>query len=102
MKIRCLGRNMILRIFAMGWIAAIGAIPRAASDPGSVPLAPERPRYRPNILFILADDLGYGDLGCYGQKKIKTPNLDRLASEGMRFTCCYAGCTVCAPSRSAL
>jgi arylsulfatase A-like enzyme len=57
---------------------------------------------KPNIIFILADDLGYGDLGCYGQKKIKTPNIDRLAAEGIRFTQCYAGTTVCAPSRSAL
>ena len=51
---------------------------------------------RPNIVFILADDLGYGDLGCYGQARIKTPNIDRLAAEGMRFTQCYAGSTVCA------
>lgn len=57
---------------------------------------------RPNIIFILADDLGYGDLGCYGQKQIQTPHLDRLAAEGMRFTQCYAGSTVCAPSRCAL
>jgi arylsulfatase A-like enzyme len=57
---------------------------------------------KPNIIFILADDLGYGDLGCYGQQKIKTPNLDRMAAEGMLFTQCYAGSTVCAPSRSAL
>jgi len=57
---------------------------------------------RPNIIFILADDLGYGDLGCYGQKKIKTPNIDQLANEGMLFTQCYAGATVCAPSRSTL
>ena len=57
---------------------------------------------RPNIIFILADDLGYGDLGVYGQKKIKTPNLDKLAAEGMRFTQFYAGSTVCAPSRCAL
>ena len=57
---------------------------------------------KPNIILILADDLGYGDLGCYGQRQIKTPNLDRLASEGMRFTCGYAGSTVCAPSRCAL
>jgi arylsulfatase A-like enzyme len=56
----------------------------------------------PDIIFILADDLGYGDLSCYGQKKIKTPNIDRLASEGMRFTQAYAGSTVCAPSRAAL
>ncbi|MBX3438498.1 MAG: sulfatase-like hydrolase/transferase, partial [Planctomycetaceae bacterium] len=57
---------------------------------------------RPNIVFILADDLGYGDLGCYGQQMIQTPQLDRLASEGMRFTQCYAGSTVCAPSRCCL
>ncbi len=57
---------------------------------------------KPNILFILADDLGYGELGCYGEKLIATPNLDRLAAEGMRFTQFYAGCTVCAPSRSVL
>jgi arylsulfatase A-like enzyme len=57
---------------------------------------------RPNILFILADDLGYGDLGCYGQPRVKTPNLDRLASEGRRFTQVYAGSTVCAPSRCCL
>src|SRR5262245_58003475 len=56
----------------------------------------------PNIVFILADDLGYGDLGCYGQKKIKTPRLDQLAKQGMRFTQFYAGSTVCAPSRCAL
>ncbi len=57
---------------------------------------------RPNIVFILADDLGYGELGSYGQKKIKTPQLDRMAAEGMRFTQFYAGSTVCAPSRSVL
>src|SRR5881392_2675337 len=57
---------------------------------------------KPNILFILADDLGYGDLGCYGQTRIKTPNIDKLAAEGIRFTDFYAGRTVCAPSRCAL
>ncbi len=57
---------------------------------------------KPNIVFILADDLGYGDLGCYGQKRIDTSNIDRLAAEGVRFTDCYAGSTVCAPSRSCL
>src|SRR5215472_16906554 len=60
------------------------------------------PPFRPNIIFTLADDLGYGDLGCYGQTQIKTPNLDKLAAEGIRFTSCYAGSTVCAPSRCAL
>ena len=62
----------------------------------------EANRSAPNIVFILADDLGYGDLGCYGQKKIRTPNLDRLATEGMRFTSHYSGCNVCAPSRCVL
>lgn len=57
---------------------------------------------RPNFIYILADDLGYGDLGCYGQKTIATPNLDRMAQEGMRFTRHYAGSTVCAPSRCVL
>ncbi len=57
---------------------------------------------KPNIIFILADDLGYGELGCYGQKIIQTPNLDRMAAEGMRFTHFYSGATVCAPSRSVL
>ncbi len=57
---------------------------------------------RPNIVFILADDLGYGDVGCYGQKRIQTPNIDRIAKEGLRFTDFYAGCTVCAPSRCVL
>jgi arylsulfatase A-like enzyme len=59
-------------------------------------------RKQPNIVFIMGDDLGVGDLGCYGQKIIKTPNIDRIAAEGMRFTQAYAGCTVCAPSRSVL
>jgi len=57
---------------------------------------------KPNIIYIMADDLGYGDLGSYGQKAIKTPNLDRLAAGGMRFTDYYAGCTVCRPSRLSL
>ncbi len=57
---------------------------------------------RPNIIYILADDLGYGDLSCYGQKKFSTPNIDRLAAEGIKFTNHYAGCAVCAPSRSTL
>ncbi len=56
----------------------------------------------PNIIYILADDLGYGDLSCYGQKKFSTPNIDKLASEGMLFTQHYSGSTVCAPSRSSL
>ncbi len=56
----------------------------------------------PNVIFILADDLGYGDLSCYGQTKFETPNLDRLAANGLRFTDHYAGTTVCSPSRAVL
>lgn len=57
---------------------------------------------KPNIIFILADDLGYGDLGCFGSELIKTPNLDRMAERGLKFRNFYAGCTVCASSRSVL
>lgn len=69
---------------------------------GTLGLAAQSPRRRPNIICIMADDLGYADVGCYGQKHIRTPHIDRLAAEGMRFTDAYAGCTVCAPSRSVL
>ncbi len=57
---------------------------------------------KPNIIYILADDAGYGDFGCYGGAQLPTPNIDRMATEGMRFTRHYAGCTVCAPSRCVL
>ena len=73
----------------LGW-AALGAAGASAQAP------------QPNIIFILADDLGYGEIGSYGQKLIQTPHLDRMAAEGMRFTQFYAGSTVCAPSRSVL
>jgi arylsulfatase A-like enzyme len=66
---------------------------------GQGAVAADRP---PNIVFILADDLGYGDLGCFGQKRIRTPHLDRMASEGMRLTRHYSGNAVCAPSRCVL
>ncbi|MFB3826707.1 MAG: arylsulfatase [Bryobacteraceae bacterium] len=72
---------------------------QGAALAASAPAAAKRP---PNIVYIMGDDLGYSDLGCYGQKKIRTPNIDRLAAEGMRFTDAYSGCTVCAPSRSVL
>ncbi|MGQ9575591.1 MAG: arylsulfatase [Thermoguttaceae bacterium] len=80
----------LLGILAVFWAFSDGTA--FCADPARVP----------NIVFILADDLGYGDLGCYGQKVIQTPNLDRMAAEGMRFTDCYAGSTVCAPSRCVL
>ena len=53
-----------------------------------------------NVIYIMADDLGYGELGCYGQKLIPTPNIDRLAAEGTKFTRFYAASTVCAPTRA--
>ena len=54
---------------------------------------------KPNIIFILADDLGYGDLGCFGQTKVRTPVLDKMAAEGIKLTSFYSGSTVCAPAR---
>ena len=62
----------------------------------------EPERGKPNIILIIADDLGYGDTGPYGQSEIETPNIDRLAAEGLRFTHFYAGSPVCAPSRCVL
>ena len=87
------------KLFLAGFAGILGAMALKAAGPLAGRPVPER---KPNIVFILADDLGYGDLGCYGQKRIKTPNLDRLAAEGMRFRQHYAGSTVCAPSRAVL
>jgi len=89
---------------ALGWAVLCGLLLVANRLPQSAFAAEHSapaPR-KPNIILILADDLGYGDLGCYGQTQIKTPNLDKLAAEGLRFTDFYAGSTVCAPSRCAL
>jgi arylsulfatase A-like enzyme len=80
--------------------AAIGTL---SVDGCQMPMKQKNSSQRkPNIIYILADDLGYGDLGCFGQKLIKTPNLDKMAAEGMRLTQHYAGSTVCAPSRCSL
>ncbi|MEJ5171894.1 MAG: sulfatase-like hydrolase/transferase, partial [Fimbriimonadales bacterium] len=65
----------------------------ASLVPGSLPV---------NIVYIMADDLGYGELGCYGQRRIPTPNIDRLAAQGVRFTRFYAASPVCAPTRCSL
>ena len=72
---------------------ASGAVPRAA--------APNTPD-RPNIVLIYTDDIGYGDVGCYGATKVKTPHIDRLAREGRRFTDAHSASAVCSPSRYAL
>ncbi len=68
---------------------------------GAITLVAAQPR-KPNIVFVLMDDMGYGDLGCYGAKDIRTPNIDRLAREGVRFTDFYANAPVCTPTRTAL
>ncbi|MBN1419486.1 MAG: sulfatase [Planctomycetes bacterium] len=69
---------------------------------GIVPAAAPPPPERPNVLFILIDDLGWKDLGCQGNARIRTPAIDRLASQGMRFTCAYASAPVCSPTRAAI
>ncbi len=86
--------DLARRTFLMGSLAtAVAAQGAAAAAKGG---------RKPNLVFILADDMGYGDPSVYGQDKIRTPNIDRLAAEGMRFTQGYAGAPVCAPSRCAL
>ena len=80
-------------LVAGGAMAAASCASQKAAQP---------PQQRPNIVFILADDLGWGDLGCYGQQRFQTPNIDSLAASGIRFTQCYSGTTVSAPSRSCL
>ena len=68
----------------------------------SLAVAGSAQQAKPNIIYIMCDDMGYGDLGCYGQPFIHTPNIDRMAAEGMRFTQAYAGSPVSAPSRASL
>ncbi len=82
--------GFFLSIPSLVFVSAYGASKKEAITP------------KPNIIYILADDLGYGDLGCYGQKEIKTPAIDKLATEGIRFTRHYSGSTVSAPSRAVL
>ena len=82
-----------------GFLKCVGASLAAAALSKNLPAATAMSRKTPNIIFIMADDLGWGELGCYGQKRIKTPCIDRLASEGMRFMDAYCGSAVCAPSR---
>ncbi|MCP5516101.1 MAG: arylsulfatase [Verrucomicrobiales bacterium] len=92
---RALPRTRYAAARLIGWLGGLlvaGLTSGMAAEPAS----------RPNIIFLLADDLGYGELGCFGQEKIRTPNVDRLAREGMRFTRHYAGNAVCAPSRCVL
>ena len=82
--------------------AALVAFPLAscASPSARTTPAAQTGDSRPNIVLIFADDLGYGELGCYGQRKIETPHIDRLAKDGARFTQFYTAAPVCAPARS--
>jgi arylsulfatase A-like enzyme len=83
---------------SLGLLAALIVLSGCQERPDASSADPPRP----NIILIVADDLGYGDLGSYGQQQIRTPHLDRMAKDGLRFTQFYAGSTVCAPSRSVL
>lgn len=83
--------NSALPILMVSCLGTVSSVEAAA-----------KPLAKPNIIYILADDMGYGDLGCYGQTKTKTPSLDKMAAEGMRFTNHYSGQTVCSPSRCSL
>ena len=91
-KIIPMNSKSIFSLTALGLVSGFAALGTEKSAPAK----------KPNIIFILADDLGYGELGCYGQKYIETPNLDKLAATGMRFTQFYSGAPVCAPSRCVL
>lgn len=95
-------KNNSLLCYETAMIAALATtnICGAANQP--VEMLSKKDNSKPNIIFILCDDMGYGDLACYGQKYIKTPNIDRMASEGMLFTQAYAGSPVSAPSRSTI
>jgi arylsulfatase A len=86
-------RNLFLAAVFATILCALSSTPSAAQSPGKRP---------PNIVLILADDLGINDLACYGRQEHHTPHLDRLASQGMRFTCAYTAQPICSPSRAAL
>lgn len=87
-------RNIVVALIA----SLLGCVVLVSCGPST----PELEQKQPNVIYILADDMGYGDLSCYGQSNFSTPNIDRLAQEGIRFTNHYAGSTVCAPSRGSL
>ena len=81
----------MIRITCMGFADARPCVAVRGGEPG-----------RPNVIVFLADDLGYGDLGCYGHPRIRTPSLDGFARQGVRLTQCYSASAVCSPSRSAI
>src|SRR4051812_10281167 len=96
---RAQGRRMMRMISRRNFIAATGA-GAASIMLGAGELYAQAVVKQVNIVLILADDLGYGDLGCYGGSDVLTPNIDRLAAEGLRFTDAYTCAPVCAPARA--
>ena len=86
------------RVFGLAVCVAVLGLNPAAVQPADA----EDASTRPNVLLILVDDLGYGDLGCQGAGDMRTPHIDRLAASGMTFTNFYANCPVCSPTRAAL
>jgi len=96
-KSSTLGRRDFLKRLGIG--TTLSALPRFARAGGASAVATKRPS---NVIFILADDIGYGDLGCYGATKVKTPNLDRLAAGGVRFTDAHSPSSMCTPTRVAV
>jgi arylsulfatase A-like enzyme len=94
--LRASGATARVRLIALAMVSALQLPVLASTAPAPAP------SQAPNIILILADDLGYGDLGCYGQRAIQTPHLDRMAREGLRFTRFYTGAPVCAPARETL
>lgn len=106
MNVNVSRRDFLRTSITVGAVAGLpGIVPAHAllfSAASSALYGQAPPTDKPNIVFILADDLAQGDLGCYGQKLIKTPNLDRMAAEGTRYLQAYCGTTVCAPSRTSL
>lgn len=95
-------KNNNLLCYETAMIAALATTSICGAANQSVEMLSKKDNPKPNIIFILCDDMGYGDLACYGQKYIKTPNIDKIASEGMLFTQAYAGSPVSAPSRSTI
>jgi len=92
-----------IQVFQFAVLVVVSMSSAVFAQSGSKSLTPAvATQSRPNVIYILADDLGYGDLSCFGQEKFQTPNIDALAQQGMRFTQHYSGSTVCAPSRCSL
>lgn len=94
--------SVLLLALGVGTAPAEGDPAGLSAGAGTAPRAVDAQKDRPNLILIVADDLGWGEVGCYGQEKIRTPHLDALAAEGVRFTDFYAGAPVCAPSRCVL